>query len=191
MDTFQQNIWFHKPLPSDASSAVRHRPQHHSCWGLWWWRLCDVTRSLGRPWINGVPQCKRGMQRSLGIPDSTCPNRSDWAGSDGAACSPGVFGIPGTWVTEREGRERQKECACGGCWCVKVSVGSCEIDCAFLVCSSQLSFMSACLHWLSMEREQGDRDRSPRRPLNDGLLWWEHIHWADSRICPHAQPWVY
>lgn len=42
--------------------------------------------------------------------------------------------------------------------------------------AAQPSSTSARLHWLSMEREQGDGDTSPGRPLSDGLHCWEQIH---------------
>ncbi|XP_047202218.1 sideroflexin-5a isoform X2 [Girardinichthys multiradiatus] len=41
-------------------------------------------------------RCNGGMGSSLGIPDSACPNRSEWAASDCATCSPGFLSCRGS-----------------------------------------------------------------------------------------------
>lgn len=106
------------------------------------WFDCNDVLMMQRvytavPWsmawlsLRCVEECGR-LWKSLTALVSTAP--SGRAQAAGVGC-PGVFGIPGSWMTEQREREREGD-------------------------SAQLPSMSARLHWLSMEREQGDRDGS-------------------------------
>lgn len=110
-------------------------------------------------WWTAQPcqQCAEECGCPHEAPDGTCPGRSEWAGSVGTAGCPGVFGIPGSWMTER--REKDERERRGMCVYVYVCV------CVLHMNSSPLcqpAFTGS--QWSENKGTETNRDGSPWGP---------------------------